>query len=225
MAAKNATGTVPIVMAASAEPVETGVIAGLAHPGGNVTGLSALTTKLVAKRLELLRETVAGIRRIALLANMGNPAVRSQWEEFKTAAPLLGFEAQLLDVRKPEDIVRAFDPAIAQGADAIFVQNDTVTLTNRGQVVELAAKHRLPAMYNNRQWIDAGGLMAYGVSYPDLYRRAAIFVNKIFKGADPGDLPVEQPTKFELVINLKTARALGLEIPATVLARADEVIE
>ena len=225
MAAKNATGTVPIVMAASGEPVETGVIAGLARPGGNVTGLSALSTKLVAKRLELLRETVAGIRRIALLANMGNPSVPAQWEEFKTAAPLLGFEAQLLDVRKPEDIVRAFDTAIAQRADAICVPNDTVTLTNRGQVVELAAKHRLPAMYNNREWIDAGGLMAYGVSYPDLYRRAAIFVDKIFKGATPADLAVQQPTKFELVINLKTARALGLEIPPTLLARADEVIE
>jgi putative tryptophan/tyrosine transport system substrate-binding protein len=225
MAAKNATGTVPIVMAASAEPVETGVVARLARPGGNVTGLSALSTELVAKRLELLRETVAGIRRIALLANMENPAVPSQWEEFKTAAPLLGFEAQLLDVRKSEDIARAFHTAIAQRADAIFVQNDTVTLTNRRQLVELAAKHRLPAMYNNREWIDAGGLIAYGVSYPDLYRRAAIFVDKIFKGATPADLPVEQPTKFELVINLKTARALGLDMPPPLLARADEVIE
>jgi putative tryptophan/tyrosine transport system substrate-binding protein len=170
-----------------------------------------------------LRETVAGIRRIALLVNMENPAVPSQWEEFKTAAPLLGFEAQLLDVRKPEDIARAFDTAIAQRADAIFVQNDTVTLTNRRQLVELAAKHRLPAMYNNREWIDAGGLIAYGVSYPDLYRRAAIFVDKIFKGATPADLPVEQPTKFELVINLKTARALGLDMPPPLLARADAV--
>ena len=135
-----------------------------------------------------------------------------------------GLEVQLLDVRKPEDIVRAFDTAIAQRTDAILVY-DSVTLTNRWRVVELAAKHRLPAIYNNRGFIDAGGLMAYGVSYPDLYRRAAIFVDKIFKGANLADLPVEQPTKFELVINLKTAKALGLEIPATVLARADEVIE
>jgi putative ABC transport system substrate-binding protein len=228
MAAKNATGTVPIVMAASGEPVGTGIVAGLAHPGGNVTGLSALTTELVAKRLELMRETVAGVRRIAFLQNMENPVALSQWEEFKTAAPLLGLEAleaQLLDVRKPEDVVRAFDTAIAQRTDAILVGNDSVTLTNRWRVVELAAKHRLPAIYNNRAFIDAGGLMAYGVSYPDLYRRAAIFVDKIFKGANPADLPVEQPTKFELVINLKTAKALGLEVPATVLARADEVIE
>ena len=225
VAAKNATGTIPVVMAASGEPVETGVVAGLARPGGNVTGLSALTTELVAKRLELMRETVPGIRRMAFLANMGNPVVPSQWEEFKTAAPLLGFEAQLLDVRKPEEIVRAFDTAIAQRADAILVASDTATLTDRRRVVELAAKHRLPAMYATREFIDAGGLMAYGVSYPDLYRRAAIFVDKIFKGATPADLPVEQPTKFELVINLKTAKALGLEVPPKLLALADEVIE
>jgi len=225
MAAKNATGTVPIVMAASGEPVETGVVAGLARPGGNVTGLSALTRELVAKRLELLRETVAGIRRVAFLMNFENPVGSLQWKELRTAAPSLGLEVQLLDVRKPEDIVRAFDTAIADRADAILVQNDTVTLTNRRQVVELAAKHRLPAMYNNREWIDAGDLMAYGVSYPDLYRRTAIFVDKIFKGATPADLPVEQPTKFELVINLKTAKALGISVPPTLLARADEVIE
>ena len=225
MAAKNATGTVPVVMAASGEPVRTGVVAGLARPGGNVTGLSALTSASVAKRLELMREMVAGIRRIAFLLNMGNPISPSSWEEFKTATPSLGFEAQLLDVRKSEDIVQAFDTAIAQRADAILVANDTVTLANRGQVVELAAKHRMPAMYHAREFVDAGGLMTYGVSYPDLYRRAATFVDKIFKGAKPADLPVEQPTKFELVINLKVARALGLDLPATVLARADEVIE
>ena len=225
MAAKNATGTIPVVMAASGEPVGTGVVAGLAHPGGNVTGLSALNTELVAKRLELTREAVAGIRRIAFLQNMGNPVAQSQWEEFKTAAPLLGLEAQLLDVRKPEEIVRAFDTAIAQRADAILVANDSVTLTNRRQVVELAAKHRLPAMYNNREFIDAGGLMTFGVSYPDLYRRTAIFVDKIFKGANPADLPVEQPTKFELVVNVKAAKAIGLTIPESFLARADEVIE
>jgi putative tryptophan/tyrosine transport system substrate-binding protein len=193
------------------------------HLGGNVTGLSALN--LVAKRLEPMRETVAGVRRIAFLQNMGNPVAPSQWEEFKTAAPLLGLEAQLLDVRKPEDVVRAFDTAIAQRADAILVGNDSVTLINRWRVVELAAKHRLPAMYNNREFVDAGGLMTYGVSYPDLYRRAATFVDKIFKGAKPADLPVEQPTKFELVINLKTTKALGLDVPPTLLARADEVIE
>jgi putative ABC transport system substrate-binding protein len=156
---------------------------------------------------------------------MGNPIAPSSWEEFKAAAPSLNLEAQLLDVRKFEDIVQAFDTAIAQRADAILVGNDTVALANRRQVVELAAKHRMPAMYHAREFVDAGGLMAYGVSYPDLYRRAAIFVDKIFQGAKPADLPVEQPTKFELVISLKTAKALGIEIPPTLLARADEVIE
>jgi putative tryptophan/tyrosine transport system substrate-binding protein len=225
MAAKNATETIPVVMAASGEPVGTGVVAGLARPGRNVTGLSALTTELVAKRLELMRETVAGIRRIAFLQNMGNPVAPSQWEELNTAALSLGLEPQLLDVRKPEDIAQGFDTAIAQRADAILVANDTVTLVHRRQVVELAVKHRLPAMYNTREFIDAGGLVAYGVSYSDLYRRAATYVDKIFKGAKPADLPVEQPTKFELIINLKAAKAIGLEIPPTVLARADEVIE
>jgi ABC-type uncharacterized transport system substrate-binding protein len=225
MAAKNATGTIPLVMAASGEPVGTGVVAGLARPGGNVTGLSSLTSELDAKRLELMRETVASIRRIAFLQTMGNPVSPSRWEEFKTAALSLGLEAQLLDVREPQDIMRAFDTAIAQRADAILVAGDTVTSANRRQVVELAAKHRLPAMYTSTEFIEAGGLMAYGVNYPDLYRRAAIFVDKIFKGAKPADLPVEQPTKFDLVINLKAAKALGLEVPPTLLARADEVIE
>jgi putative ABC transport system substrate-binding protein len=225
MAAKNATGTIPVVMAASGEPVGTGVVAGLAHPGGNVTGLSALTSELIAKRLELLRETVAGIRRIAFLQNIGNPAAHQSWEELRTAAPSLGLEAQLLDVRRPEDIVRAFDTAVAQRADVILMGIDTVLLANRRQVVELAVKHRLPTMYYTREFVEAGGLMSYGVNYPDLYRRAATFVDKIFKGAKPADLPVEQPTKFELIINLKTARTLGLEVPPMLLARADEVIE
>ena len=225
MAAKNASATIPVVMAASGEPVGTGVVAGLARPGGNVTGLSAFTSELIAKRLELMRETVAGIGRIAFMQNIGNPIGPSQWEGVKTAAASLGLEAQLLDVRTPEDIVQAFDTAIARRADAILVANDTVTLANRRQVVELAAKHRLPAMYHTREFVDAGGLMSHGVSYPDLYRRAATFVDKIFKGAKPADLPVEQPTKFELVINVKTAKALGLDVPPMLLARADEVIE
>jgi putative tryptophan/tyrosine transport system substrate-binding protein len=225
MAAKNATETIPVVMAASGEPVVAGVVAGLARPGGNVTGLSALTSELVAKRLELMRETVPGIRRIAFLQNMENSVAPSQWEEFKTAAPSLGFEAQLLDVREPEHIVGAFDTAIAQRVDAILVGNDTVTLANRRQVVELATKHRMPAMYHAREFVDVGGLMTYSVSFPDLYRRAATFVDKIFKGAKPADLPVEQPTKIELIVNVKAAKAIGLAIPESLLARADEVIE
>jgi putative ABC transport system substrate-binding protein len=225
VAAKNATATIPVVMAASGEPVGTGVVAGLARPGGNVTGLSALTSELVAKRLELLRETVVGIARIALVQNLGNPIAPGQWQELKTAASSQGIEAHLLDVRNPEDIARAFDTAVAQRADALLVGNDTVTQANRRQLVELAAKHRLPAMYHAREFVDAGGLMTYGVSYPDLYRRAATFVDKIFKGAKPADLPVEQPIKFELVINVKSAKAIGLDIPPMLLARADEVME
>ena len=150
---------------------------------------------------------------------------RSQWEEVKTTAASVGIEAQLLDVRRPEDIARAFDSAIAQRVDALIVGNDTVTHANRRHLVELVAKHRLSAMYLAREFVQAGGLMTFGVSYPDLYRRAATFADKIFKGAKPADLPVEQPTKFELVINVKAAKAIGLDVPPTVLARADEVIE
>jgi putative ABC transport system substrate-binding protein len=184
-----------------------------------------LTSELIPKRLELMREMIAGIRRIAFVQNIGNPIAPSQWEQLATTAQSLGLEVQLLDVRKPEDIVRAFDTAIAWRADAMLVGNDTVTQANRRQVVELAAKHRLPSMYHAREFVDAGGLMTYGVSYPDLYRRAATFVDKILKGARPADLPIEQPTKFELVINVKTAKALVLDVPPMLLARADEVIE
>jgi ABC-type uncharacterized transport system substrate-binding protein len=225
LAAKDATATTPIVMAASGSPQRTGVVGGLASPGRNVTGLSGLTTELVGKRVELLRETVAGLIRVGLVQNMGNPIGASQWEKFKTAAALLAIEAHLLDVRNLDDVARAFDAAIAQRIDALIVANDTVTLANRQHVVELAAKHRLPAMYHTGEFVDAGGLMTYGVSYPDLYRRAASFVAKIFKGAKPAALPVEQPTRFELVINLKAAKAIGLEIPPMLLDRADRVIE
>ncbi len=199
MAAKNATGTIPVVMAASGEPVGTGIVAGLARPGGNITGLSAFTSELFLKRLELLREMVAGIRRIALMHNMENPLVPPQWEEFKTVAPSLGLEAQLLDVRKSEDIVRGIPRRKCPAHRRNPRGERRRQLANRREVVELAAKHRMPMMYNSREFIDAGGLMSYGVNYADLYRRAAIFVNKIFKGSKPGDLPVEQPTKFELV--------------------------
>jgi putative ABC transport system substrate-binding protein len=225
MAAKNATGAIPIVMAASGEPLATGVISGLARPGGNVTGLSAFTNELIPKRLELLTEAVSGIKRIAFLQNMSNPIGQSQWEELKTAARSLGIDPQLLDVRKPEDVSRAFDAKYMQRANALAVGNDTVTHANRWQIVELAAQNRLPTIYATGEFVDAGGLMTYGVSYTDLYRRAAIYVDKIFKGVKPADLPVEQPTKFELIINLKAATAIGLEVPAKLLALADEVIE
>ena len=224
-AAKNATKTIPVVMAASGDPLGAGVVAGLARPGGNVTGLSAFVTELQAKRLELLREMVPRINRIAALLNMSSPAEPPQWEETKAAARTLAIEPQLLDVRKPDDLGRAFETAISQRADALVVGINVLTQANRRPVADLATKHRLPAIYASREFVDAGGLVVLGVSYPDLYRRAATYVDKILKGAKPADLPIEQPTKFELIINLKTAKALGLEIPPTVLARADEVIE
>jgi putative ABC transport system substrate-binding protein len=206
LAAKNATATIPIVMAASGSPRRTGVVVGgLASPGGNVTGLSSLTTELVGKRVELLRETVAGLTRIGLIQNMGNPIGSSQWEEFKAATESLAIEAHLFDVRKLDDVAWAFDAAIAQRIDALV--------------------DRLPVMYHTGEFVDVGGLMTYGVSYPDLYRRAATFVAKIFKGAKPATLPVEQPTKFELAINLKAAKAIGLEVSPLLLDRADKVIE
>jgi putative tryptophan/tyrosine transport system substrate-binding protein len=225
VAAKTATTTIPIVMAASGEPLTSGVIAGLARPGGNVTGLSAFTNELIPKRIELLNEAVPGLARIAFLQNMANPIAPSQWEELKAAALSLRIEPLLLDLRRSEDVTRGFEAARVQHVNALAVGNDTVTHANRLQIVELAAKHRLPVIYATREFVDAGGLMTYGVSYSDLYRRAATYVDKIFKGAKPADLPVEQPTKFELIINLKAAVAIGLEVPAKLLALADEVIE
>jgi len=225
LAAKKATATIPIVMAAIGEPVETGMVASLARPGGNVTGLSAFVTELTAKRIEIMREVIPQLSRMALIDNMANRSVPAQWDETKRAAFALGIQPQLYDVRKAEDIERAFSSAIAQRVNALSVGNDSVVITNRIRVVQLAAKHRLPAIYATRDFVDAGGLLSYAAHYPDLYRRAAAYVDKIFKGAKPADLPVEQPTKFEIVVNLKAASALGLTVPSTLLARADEVIE
>jgi putative tryptophan/tyrosine transport system substrate-binding protein len=225
LAAKNATEKIPVVMASSGDPLQTGVIAGLAHPGGNVTGLSAIIVELTGKRLGLLKEVVPGVSRIAVLLNMSNPNNALLWKEIEIAAPSLGVQLQLLAVRMSGDFGEAFDAAIKQRAGGLVVGSDALTQANRRPVVDLAARHRLPAIYSAREFVDAGGLIAYGVSYPHLYRRAAIFVDKIFKGAKPGDLPVEQPTQFELVVNLRTAKALGLTIPQSVLLRADEVIQ
>jgi putative ABC transport system substrate-binding protein len=223
LAAKKATTTIPIVMAAVGEPLM--VVASLARPGGNITGLSGYSTDLEAKRAQLIKELVPGAVRIAGLYNMGNPVVPPQWNQLQTAAQKLGIEPQLLDVRKPEDIAPAFNAASGQHADALMVGVDALTQENRTLIAKLAADHRLPAIYVSKEYVDAGGLVAYGPSYPDLYRRAAIYVDKIFRGTSPSDLPVEQPTKFELIINLKAAKALGLTIPPTLLATADEVIE
>ena len=225
IAAKNATPTIPIVMAASGDPLGTRVVTGLARPGANVTGLSALTAELSGKRLQLLKEAVPGIGRVAALLDMGNPTFAIQWQEIKAAALSIDVRPQLLDVRKGEDFGSAFDTAIKQRADAVIVGLGTVTQSNVGLVTDLAARRRLPSIYFSREFVDAGGFMAYGVSYPDLYRRAAKYVDKILQGAKPADLPIEQPTKYELVINLKTAKALGLTIPPSLLQRADQVIE
>jgi putative ABC transport system substrate-binding protein len=223
LAARNATATIPVVFTGVGDPVGQGIVASLDHPGRNITGLSAAVTEIFPKRVQLIRELVPKAARIAALFNMSNPALPSQWREVERAARSLGVEANLLDVRKAEDLVPAFDAATRQRADALVVGLDTLTQANQQLIVDLAAKRRLPAIYASMEF--AGGLAVYGVNYPEMYRQAASFADKIFKGAKPADLPVEEPTKVELVINLKTANALGLTIPQSVLFRADHVIE
>ena len=223
VAAKNATRTIPIVMAASGDPVGTKVVAGLARPGGNVTGLTTLSAEVSAKRLQLLKEAIPAIQRVATLIDMDSGLV-TLWQTTEQSARAMGLHTQLLDVRKAEDLGPAFEAAVKQRAHAIVASQGTVLQNNRGRIVELAARHRLPAIYPSREFMDAGGFMAYGAVIPDLYRRAATYVDKIFKGAQAGDLPIEQPTKFEFLVNLKTAAALGLTVPQAVLLRADEVI-
>jgi putative ABC transport system substrate-binding protein len=223
LAAKNSTQTLPIVMAAIGEPLIA--VGAIAHPGGNVTGLSAFVTDLQAKRVELLKNMAPGIVRIAALMNMGNPVLPPQWKQIESAARSLGLSSQLLDVRKGDDVNAAFDIASRDHVDAIVVGIDALTQTYRQTIAQLALDHRLPSIYASREFVKVGGLMTYGPSYPDLYRRAAAYVDKIVKGARPGDLPVEQPTKFDLVINLKTAKRIDITVPQTLLVAADEVIE
>src|SRR5262247_2314952 len=222
LAAKQTTSTIPVVITGVGDPVGQGIIASLPRPGGNITGLSATVTEIYPKRVEILRELVPKATRIAALFNMGNPAIPRQWKEVETAAKTLGLQALLIDVRRIADLRPAFETA-RQSAEAIVVGLETLTLANAPLIVELAAKHRLPAMYASTEFV--GGLASYGVNYPDHYRRAATFADKIFKGAKPADLPVEQPTKLELAINLKTARALGLTIPRTVMLQVNQVVE
>jgi len=225
LAAKNVTATIPIVMAASGDPVGTHLVISLARPGGNLTGLSSVVSDLYGKRVELLKEMVPAAAVIANFFNLSNPASPLELKEIETATRSLGLRSLRFDLRNGDDIRRAFDAADREPGVALVVQPDGVLQQHRETITELAAKHRLPAIYAAREFIDAGGLALYGVSYPDLYRRAATYVDRIFKGAKPADLPIEQPTRFELVINRKTANALGLEVPPTLLARADEVIE
>jgi putative tryptophan/tyrosine transport system substrate-binding protein len=221
-AAKSATETIPVVMAAM-RPLA--VVASLAQPSGNITGVTTFSTELTGKRIELLKELVPNLSRVALLHNMGNPAAPPEWEEVKTAARSLGLQSELLDVRSQGDLDRALELAARQRVDALVIGADGLTQMHQQTIVDLLARNRLPAAYPAREFVEAGGLIAYAVHYPDLYFRFASFVDKIFKGAKPGELPVEQPTKFELVINLKTAKALGLSIPQSILLRADEVIQ
>ena len=223
IAAKNATRTIPLLMATMGDP--RAIVTSFAHPGGNITGVTTFSTELTAKRIELLKEMVPNLSRVALLHNMGNPAAPPEWEEVKIAARLLGLRSELLDVRSQGDLDRAFELAARQQVDALVIGADGLTQMHQQIIVDLLARSRLPAAYPAREFVEAGGLMAYAVNYPDLYFRFASFVDKIFKGAKPGELPVEQPTKFELVINLKAARALGLTIPQSVLVRADELIQ
>jgi putative ABC transport system substrate-binding protein len=222
-AAKGATDAVPVVMAAMGGP--GAIVASFARPGGNITGVITFTTELSAKRVEILKELVPDLSRVALLHNMGNPAVPPEWEETQKAARSLGHQAELLDVRIGGDLDRVLERAVRHHVDGLVVGADGLTQLYQQVIVDRLTSAKLPAVYPARDFVQAGGLAAYAVNYPDLYFRLAGFVGKILQGAKPGELPVEQPTRFELVINSKAAKALGLTIPSSLLARADEVIE
>ena len=224
-AAKNATESIPIVMAAIGEPLGMGMVASLARPGGNVTGLSAFVTELAGKRVELLKELRPANSIAAFFSNLANPVVRPQWEETRKAAQALGIEVSLLDVRSRDDIPAAFETAKARRVETLLIGIDGLIQENRQMIADLAAQYRLATIYPSREFVEVGGLMAYGVSYPDLYFRSARLIDRIFRGAKPGDLPVEQPTKLELIVNLGAAKALGITIPPILITRADEVIE
>jgi putative tryptophan/tyrosine transport system substrate-binding protein len=224
LAAKQATSIIPIVFATAGDPVGTGLVASLARPGGNVTGLSNQSADLPGKRLELLREVVANLRRLAIMANFGSPIGVLEAGEVQAAARTLGLEDDTLKIQRAEDIAPAIG-ALKEHADALYVVTDPLVNTNRIRINALALDVRLPTMHGERAYVEAGGLMSYGPNFPDLFRRAGDYVDKILRGAKPADVPVEQPTKFDLVINRKTAKTLGLQIPENLLALADEVIE
>ena len=225
LAAKRATSTIPIVMTAAGDPLGSGLVASLARPGGNVTGISLMAPDLGGKRLELLKELLPRLARVAVLWNAANPYPAIVFKETQAAGRTLGIEVQSLEVRGPDDFDGAFDTARKQRPDALITVEDPLTFSHQKRIADFATGQQLPSLYGFREFVVAGGLMSYGANVADLFRRAASYVDKILKGAKPADLPVQQPTTFELVINVKTARALGLEIPPTLLARADEVIE
>ncbi len=225
LAVQKATRTIPIVMINSADAVTAGLVASLARPGGNVTGISGLSPEIAGKQLELLKQTVPKVRRVAILSNPAAPGVAPLVTKVKDAARSLGVQLQVLEARGPDDLKSAFTATTRERAGALLVFPDGVFLLHRTRIVDLTAKSRLPALYAGEGWADAGGLMSYAPNAPDLFRRAASYVDKVLKGAKPGDLPVEQPTTFELVINMKTAKTLALTIPPSVLLQADRVIE
>jgi putative tryptophan/tyrosine transport system substrate-binding protein len=224
-AAKEATSTIPIVMAQDNDPVVSGVVASLARPGGNITGLSNFAPELSSKRLEILREVIPKLSRAAVLGSSTIPSYGIVMRELELAAKVLGVKLQYLDILEPKDVETAFRAAAEERADGVTTFASAMVVSQRAQIVELAAKNRLPGIYHNSQFSEAGGLMFYGVNVLDLDRRAATYVDKILKGAKPADLPVAQPTKFELMINLKTAKQIGVTIPQSVLDRADKVIK
>jgi len=224
-AGQQATKSIPIVLTNVSDPVESGLVSSLARPGGNVTGLSLMHPELAGKRLELLKEVIPKLSRVAVLSNPANPIMPPLLRETEAAARALGVQLQVVEVRDPTDFDSAFSAMTRERAGALVVLPDAIFQNERTRIAGLAAKARLPAMYAWREAVDAGGLMAYGASVPDIFRRAATYVDKILKGTKPADLPVEQPTKFELVINLKAAKQIGLTIPPKVLAQADRVIK
>jgi len=224
LAVKNASATIPIVLVGVGDPVASGLVASLARPGGNITGLTIAAVELSGKRLELLKEAVPNLTRVAFLWNSANPAQVPQWREAQAAAQELRLQLQSLEVRSSRDFDSAFEAALRERAQALAVSPEPLINTHLKSIVEFTAKNRLPAMYAGPEVVDAGGLMSYAPSYGDLSRRAATYVDKILKGAKPADLPVEQPTKFEFIINLKAAKQIGLTIPPNVLVRANKVI-
>ena len=225
LAAKRATATIPIVMTAAGDPLGSGLVASLARPGGNVTGMSLMAPDLGAKRLELLKEVLPRLSRVAVLWNADNPYSALVFKETKTGGQILGIEVQSLDVRTPDDFDGTFEVARRQRPDALITVEDPLTVDQRKRIADFALGQQLPSLHGVREFVAAGGLMSYGASLADLFRRAAGYVDKVLRGAQPADLPVQQPTKFEFVINLKTASALGLQIPDKLVALADEVIE
>jgi len=225
LAVKRATTTIPLVMVAVGDPVGTGLVASLARPGGSMTGLTSIAPDLEGKRLELLREAVPKLSRVSVIWNPANPFHVTAEKEARSAAQVLQMKVHSVGVRTAQELDPAFVAIVKERPGAFIVLADRIFLHNRGRIVDFAARHRLPAVYAYRELVEAGGLMSFGPNYADMHRRAATFVDKILKGAKPADLPVEQPTKFELLINLKTAKALGLTIPPSLLARADEVTQ